>query len=243
MSGSSGSGLFKKQAANVTHLSQGSHGMTGEIADMRRDIAKTVGPLVAITIEEYTNPPAAAPTAIMLAHASATSKQSFSLAGLNGSVGGGVISPPRNIEVTTAGATPTDAPTSVTVNGLDAQGRVLTETIPGTAGGAATYAGTKCFAKVTSIDAAAGAGTGATFSVGTGAVIGLSQTPKLRAGQAVGLVRQEIVDGALVSPVTGVLTTPATNAPFGAYTPATPPNGVHDYCIEYEYDGSLVTDG
>lgn len=241
MSASNGSGLFSKQGANIPHLAQGAHGMTGEIADIRRDVSKVLAPLVAVAVEEYTNPPAAVANNIMLVTASSKSAQTYSLSGLNGSLGGGAISPPRNIEVVTAGATPTNAPASVTINGIDAQGNVLSETIPGTNGGSATYAGAKCFAKVTSVVTPAAADTDATFSVGTGVVIGLSQTPKLRAGLTTPIIRQEIYNGAVVT--TGALTTTSAHPPFGAYTPADAPNGARKYAIEYEYDASLQRDG
>jgi hypothetical protein len=67
----------------------------------------------------------------------------------------------------------------------------------------------------------AGTGTAATFSIGTAVVIGLSNFPKMRAGQKLPLVRLEIFDAAVVT--NGVLTLPATNPPFGAYTPNTAP--------------------
>ena len=242
MSASYGSGLFKLQTALFPHLVVGEHSINGEIGAIRRDIARVLGYLVAVTIEEYTAPPAAVSAAILAATASSTTAQTYQAGALSGSIGSGVISPPRNITVTTAGATPTHAPATVTVNGFDAQGGALTETITGVNGGAATYAGIKCFAKVTSISTPAAGGTDATFSVDTGIVIGLAQTPKLRAGQTVGLVRAEIVDGAAVSPPTGVLTTVAAHPPFGAYTPASAPNGTHKYSIEYEFDASLQKD-
>jgi hypothetical protein len=221
--GSVGSGLWSTQAALFPHLVQGWHGMHGELADVRRDIALVLTPVKAVTVEEYDAPTPAVATAIVLVTATVAAAISLSGAALTGAIGTGVISPPRNIEVVTAGATATHAPADFVITGLDAWGRPLTETITGTAAGAATYAGVKCFAKVLSVSAPAAGGTDATYSIGTGIVIGLSQYPKLRTGQLVGLVSREIVDGALVSPPTGALTAPTTNPPFGAYTPATAP--------------------
>lgn len=238
MSASIGSGLFKKMVPNFPHLSQGSHGMTGEIADLRRDIAFTLTPLAAICIEEYTAPPAAVPAAIMAVTASSTSAQTYSLAALTGSIGRGAISPPRNLTVTTAGVG-ADAPASVTINGIDINGSVISETLSGT-NATGTVTGAKCFAKVTSVVTPAAAAADATISVGTGIVVGLANKPKIRTGAALPLVRRELVDGALVA--TGVLTLPATNLPNGAYTPAAAPNGTHNYAIEYEFDASLQPD-
>jgi hypothetical protein len=223
MSGANGSGLFKNQAATLAHLVVGG-GLGKEIADVRRDVAAVLTPLVAIAIEEYTLPPPIVAAAIMIVTASSLTAQVYQGAGLTGSVGGGKISPPRNIEVVTAGATATHAPSSFVIKGLDAQGNHISETIPGTNGGAATYTGVKCFAQITSVEPVAGTGTDATFSVGTGVVIGLSQTPKIRTLQALPLVRKELYDGSVVT--NGLLTLPATNPPFGAYTPNTAPAAV-----------------
>jgi hypothetical protein len=217
MSGTSGSGLFSKMMARLAHLLPG-HGLPGEVLDVRNDVAATLKFLKATTIEEYLAPPAALPVAIMAV--TATSLTAVSYTRLTG-VTSATISPPRNTTVTTAGTTPTHAPASFTIIGLDAQGNKLSETISGTNGGAATYSGVKCFAQITGVTAPAGTGVDATFSIGTGIVIGLSQTPKLRAGLALPLIAREIVDGAVVT--TGALTLPATNPPFGAYTPATAP--------------------
>ena len=217
---SNGSGLFSKQAGVLQHLLNNG-GLGGEIANVRKDVGSVLAPLVAIAIEEYTNPPAATAATIMAVTASSLTAQTYQMAGLNGSIGTGHINPPRNITVTTAGATATHAPATVTIHGLDAQNNHLSETITGTSGGASTYSGVKCFAYVTSVVTPAAAGVDATFSVDTGVVIGLSQTPKLRAGLALGLIRKEVYDGAVVT--SGALTLPATNPPFGAYTPGVAP--------------------
>ena len=220
MSGSNGSGLWKKMMARLQHLLNAG-GIAAEVADVRQDINATLAPLKAITIEEYTAPAAATTGAIMSAIATSLAAVTYQGAQLNGSVGQGVLSPPRNITVTTAGTTPTHAPATAVINGLDAFGRALSETITGVNGGAATYSGVKCFSKVTSVVLPVGTGTDATISVDTGVVIGLSQLPKLRTGQALPLIGKELVDGALVT--TGALTLASTNPPFGAYTPATAP--------------------
>lgn len=220
--GSVGSGLWSTQKALFPHLAQGFHGLTGEVADVRRDLAIVLSPLKAITVEEYDLPQPALPTSIVLVTATVLAAIALSGPALTGAIGAtGVISPPRNVEVVTAGATATHAPASFTISGLDAWGRPLSETITGTAGGASTYVGVKCFSKILSVSAPAATGTDATYSVGTGAVIGLSNYPKVRAGQALPLIGKEIFDGSVVT--NGVLTLPATNPPFGAYTPNTAP--------------------
>jgi hypothetical protein len=224
--GSVGSGLWSTQAALFPHLVQGWHGMHGELADVRRDIAIVLTPLKAVTVEEYDAPPPAVPAALMAAGTlSSTSMQTFGAQSMTGSLGlPWKISPPRNTEVVVSGSgTPGNMGASVIINGLDAWGRALSETITGTSGGAGTYSGVKCFAQVTSIVVAAGTGALAQFSVGTGIVIGLSQYPKTRTGIYLPLIQREMVDAALLSSPTGALTLPATNPPFGAYTPSTAP--------------------
>ena len=175
-----GSGLWSKQTPTKDHLIDGPGGIAKEVQDVRLDLAAALQPLVGVAIEEYVDPPAAVATAIMLVTAREVGTVKYQYAGLTGSVGAGAISPPRNIEVVTAGSTATQAPTSVTVTGFDAQGNALTEVITGTAAGAGTYVGVKCFAKVTQVTFTGGTGTGATISVGTGIVIGLSYIPKTR---------------------------------------------------------------
>jgi hypothetical protein len=248
--GSVGSGLWSTQAPLFAHLAKGYHGLIGEVADVRRDLGIVLSPLKAVVVEEYDTPQPALPTAIVLVTATVLAAISLSGAALTGAIGAtGVISPPRNVEVVTAGTTPTHAPATFTINGLDAWGRPLSETITGTSGGAATYAGVKCFAKVLSVVAPAATGTDATYSVGTGIVIGLSNYTKIRAGLALPLIGKEIVDGAAVT--SGALTLSTTNPPFGAYTPATAPTtpsagtetGSVDMTTAGLYGGSSTLDG
>ena len=221
-----GSNLWANQTPTKKHLLNGPGGIAKEVQDVRLDLAAVLQPLVGVAIEEYINPPGVVAAAIMPITASRVGTVSYQYAQLVGSVGEGVISPPRNVVVVTAGATATQAPTSVVITGFDVQGRALTETITGTAAGANTYAGVKCFAKVTGVQFVGGTGVAATVSIGTGVVIGLSYAPKTRAGMAVtagsgAMIRKEVYDGAVVT--SGALTAAATNLPFGAYTPGTAP--------------------
>jgi hypothetical protein len=219
-----GSGLWGTQAPTRPHLLVGPGGLAEEVLDVRKDLAATLAPLLGVAIEEFDGPPPATATAILPVTASQTVAATYSYAALTGSVGDAEMYPARNIEVVVAGGTPANMPASVTITGFDAQGNALSETITGTSGGAGTYVTASCFAQVQSVSLPAGTGTGATFSVGTGAVIGLSFLPKLRCGQSVPLVRNEIVDGVLIGPpATGVITTPQAHPPYGSYTPATAP--------------------
>lgn len=229
--GATGSGLFSKEGPDKEHLLRGSGGLGPEIADLRGDVKTTLAPMAAITVEEFTNPAAAATDAIKLAVAVSTSASDYSGAALDGAVGGGTMSPPRNVTVTTAGNTPADAPATATFTGVDIDGKAISETVnvPQTA---TTAVGAKAFAKVTRITMPVGQGTDATVAFGFGSLIGLTKTIKTRAGAA-NLIR-EVAVGSLVT--NGVMATAAVGAPHGTYAPNSIPDGTRDYAIYYEYD-------
>lgn len=66
-----------------------------------------------------------------------------------------------------------------------------------------------------------------TFKLGFTNALGLFGKPKTRAGLLA--IFREVVDGAIVSP-------PTATIDGRLYTPATAPNGVHDYALSYEVD-------
>ena len=229
MTTSKGSGLLSAYAAAKPHLLTGPGGALNEIETLALAVMQSFSAVKALAIEEFIYPAAAHTAAVMTATATTAAATTYQTTALNGAVGspvggvgGGAIVPPRNLTVTTAGSTSTHAPTTVTFHGLDAKGNALSETITGVNGGAATYTGVKCFAKVLSAVCPAAGGTDATLAFGTGIVVGLSTLPKIRAGLALPLIGKEIYDGAAVT--NGALTLPATNPPFGAYTPGTAPS-------------------
>lgn len=230
-----GSGLFSNSGPYKPHLVRNrSGGVPGEVGKLREDIATIMDPLAAITVDEFTNAPAASVNAIKLAIASAITAQVYHLANFGGALHGGPFTPPRPVSVTCSnhGATWVG---SITVTGLDIDGRVMTEAIALTNN--ATTTGAKMFAVVTQVNVPAQADALGTFSIGIGALLGLTKTPKLRTAAAV--LVQELMDGAAINPITGTISAAATNLPHGAYTAATPPNGAHDYAIYYEYLPSL----
>ncbi len=221
---SNGSGLFSNQAPEKAHLVSGKGGVAGEVDDLRGDVARVLTPMAAITVEEYTNPAAAAVAGLEAATATTVAPRT-----VTSFLAGGVaalLAYGRNVTFTTAGATPADAPATALVTGTDMDGNAQTETInvPQTA---TTNAGVKIFKTVTSVAYAAADGTAATVAIGFGSLLGLSKPPVSRAG-LVGAIH-EIAVGAVVT--TGVLS--ATNR---SYTPAAAPNGTNDYCLYYEYD-------
>lgn len=88
----------------------------------------------------------------------------------------GITNPavPRNITATAGGTAGDIKAIQVTITGTDADGVVITETLPAfTVDTAGTVVGSKAFKTVTSISIPAHDGTGATTSIGFGAKIGL----------------------------------------------------------------------
>lgn len=231
----SGSGLMSKQQSRREHLVNRSGGLAAELGDLRADVVNQIGSLAAITVEEFTNPAGADTNAIKTSIASVAAAVDYSGAALNGAVGVGTMSPPRNATVSNdAGATPADAPASAHFYGKDITGADIDETITiNQAGG--TAVGAKAFAKVTRITMPAGDGTGALLEFGFGDKIGLAKKVLSRAG-GTNLIR-EVYDGSLVT--NGVLAAAATGAPNGTYLPNTVPNGTHDYAIYYEFDPTV----
>lgn len=225
-----GSGLFSKMHAALSHLL--THGLSAEVANVRKDINATISPLAGITVEEFLAPAAAAPAGLAVAAASTVAIQTvnaFLAPGIAALLAGG-----RNVTLTTAGATPADAPATALVTGTGTDNKPLTETI--TVAQTATIAnGVKIFKTITSVVYAAGDGVGATISIGWGLKLGLTQVPKLRGGASIPTF--ESLDGVALSPATGVIS--ATNK---SYLPATAPNAAHNYCVYYELDGTTIID-
>ena len=216
---SNGSGLFSDQQAVVPHLSK------GELKDLRDDVSRALSPLAAMTVDEFTNPATGAVADLKAATACTVAVQTIS-SFLAGGVAA-LAAYARNVTLTTSGGTPADAPATALVTGTY-NGAVQTETInvPQTA---ATATGLKPFDTVESVIYSAAQGTDALVSIGVGAGLGVTKTPKARAG-AVNPLR-EIAVGALVT--TGTLTA------AGLYTPAAAPNAARDYALFYEYDPTV----
>lgn len=206
------------------------HGPEGEAAELRADLLKWLPKLCAITVEEFTNPPAASAAGILAATASSVAVQSIGPSSMVGApTTEFTLTYPRPITVTTAGVTPADAPATVTITGKDVDGNAMTEAIsvPQTA---TVASGVKCFKSVSLITTTAGDGTGATMAIGWDAPIGLTLSPQPRAGAT--LMVREIAVGALVT--TGAISAAGTNAPHGMYTPASAADGARDFAIFYE---------
>jgi len=225
----SGSGLFSDQGPLKPHLLRGTGGLQAEVADLRRDVGKTVEALAALTVEEFIDPAAADTDAVL---ASVVSQAAAAVYESGDLVGGAAVDldPPRNVTLTCdagGGATWTG---NLKVIGLDANGAALEEDIAFTA--SATTPGAKAFAKVTKLEADAQNDALGNWEVGFGDIIGLGKPLVSRAGLAA--VTREVAVGVVVT--TGTFEDAATNPPNGTYEPATAPGGGNDYALYYEYD-------
>jgi len=221
---SAGSGLFSNQSTVIPHLTAG-HGVPKEVGDLRADVGRTLAPMAAITVEEFTNSAAGGAAVLKAATATTVAPATVLAAALLAPGIAILAAQPRNITFTTAGATPADAPATALITGTRS-GVAQTETV--TLAQTATVAvGVKLFSTITSIVYAAADGTAATVAIGIGDALPLTKTPKARAGLTASI--QEIAVGVVVT--TGTL-----SAANKSYTPAASPDGVKDYAVYYAYD-------
>jgi len=230
---STGSGLLTKEKPLVPHLAHAGK----EVGDLRRDVERALAPIRARGIVEYVDPAAAAADSVITAGAGITSQlteQELLPADMDGALGADLVYA-RQLTVTTGGATPAESPASMLVEGLDAQDKAISETLTlSQAAGTDTTA--KYYKRFTKLTLPAGTGTGATFTMGHAAPLGLPYPPKARAGGVDLLWEKESTLGVVA---TGAITDAATDEPYGAYTPATAADGAEDYAIEYEYDPTV----
>ena len=226
-----GSGLLSNSQPVASHLLVGPGGIANEVEKLRSDVVASLSPAAFIAVDEMAAPVAASTTALMTSTTTAVTASVIAGAAFSGALGPGPVTPayPRNVTVTATAGSASYAG-SVTVKGVDMHGLAQTETIAITA--STTVAGKKAFAKITEVDIPAQLNTSGAISLGTGAVLGIFSTPKLRAGQTVTAIPpfKEVVDG--VAPTAG--TVDGTNK---TYTPNAAPNGTHNYCVYYEAVG------
>lgn len=182
-------------------------------------------------VEEFTNPATADVNGIKESIASAASEQTYTGSDLDGAVGEGTMSPPRNITITTSSHTDIDA-VGVVVTGTDVNGDTISETITLTNNGNTTDVGAKAFATVTSIVVPAQTGTGGALEFGFGDLIGLGKKAKDMAGEPVVLC--EVEAGSIVA--TGTFATASVGAPNGTYSANNAPNASRDYALVYLVD-------
>lgn len=210
-------------------------GKRGEILKERQDFNRALGPLAAITVQEFTNPAAAGAADLRVATATVASATVVQGADLLAAGVAKLLACPRNLTFTTAGTTPANAPASCTIVGTDINNNDQTETVALATTGAAV-AGVKAWKTVKSLSFTAAGGTAATVSVGVGTVFALEKPIKMRAGLA--FLMFEVAVGVVVT--TGTVVAAATAGGNGTYSPATAPNGTNDYAIYYEADATSL---
>jgi hypothetical protein len=194
-----------------------------------------------LATDEFLNPPVADVDAFVILDGSSTPTLAAGgtvlAAAFTGVVGATALGFPRNITVTASNVSTYTPTGSMTVNGLDVNGNTISEVIAITA--ATTVAGAKMFKSVTSVTLAAQTdGAGETVTVGFGALIGLSQKARVRAGETALKPLQELAVGAIVT--TGTLALPAVGLPHGSYAPSAAPDGARDYAVTYLVEKGAV---
>lgn len=165
-----GSGLMGSARGLKAHLLV-SHGLSAEVADVRKDLAKAFRGMAAIGVEEYPNlVGTAAPGAAVLLAATATVASIVTLlpAGLLAAGLAQLAAHARQLTFTTAGTTASDVPANVVINGLDTNGAAQSETLV-LSQSAAAVTSVKYYSAITSIVYPAADGTGGTVSIGIAA--------------------------------------------------------------------------
>jgi hypothetical protein len=166
-----GSGIFGSSHPIKPHLLVGGGGLSGEIADVRKDLATNFRGMAAIGVEEWINlVGTGAPGAAVLLAATATVASVVTVlpAGLLAAGLAQLAAHARQLTFTTAGTTASDAPANVVINGIDQNGVAETETLI-ISQTAATVTSAKYYSAITSIVYPAADGTGATVSIGIAA--------------------------------------------------------------------------
>lgn len=220
-----GSGLFSKMLARLTHLVKPGSGFQGEFYDLRRDIAASLSPLVAVAIEEFTTPVAIAALATNSLHAAANSTAAavtYAAADLVAAGKTALLQWPRPLTFTSSaqgGGDQTEVPATATITGVDgvtelAATEVVDLSSIGGANVAGTVTSTHAWKSIVSIVLAAVAGSGGTKSklaIGAGLPYVMLPTATTVAGLAVKVSSLLNTDLA-ANPRALVITTPSLNA-------------------------------
>lgn len=163
-------------------------GVPGQIADIapRKVKSGIVEPLLGLapglvlfhgSFEQAVRVPVTAdaatadPDAIITNGASTAGVQNFSGVGLNGAIGQATLFPPRNVILTVSNHADWNATTAV-VTGVDENGDTTLEEFDIPDGGNAEIVGSVRYRKITNVMIPAQAGTGGTFTAGTGTELG-----------------------------------------------------------------------
>ena len=213
-------------------------GLLSLVREVVGGVLLSAGPVT----EEWVNVATADVDAIKTSIASAATDQTYSGVALNGVIGAGVISPPRNITITSTTHADIDAVACV-VTGEDIYGNVITDIITLTDGGGATDAGDVPFAKVTSVFIPAQSGTGGALEIGFGVLVGFAAPLKFRNTRPMVLAEIEVTTPKAFDALAGTYVAPGTNGSInGHVTNGSAPDGSKDYVHTYEpVRGTLAT--
>lgn len=189
-----GSGLLGSSHAIKPHLL--THGVSGEVADLRKDLATNFRGLAAIGVDEWINlVGTTAPGAAVLLAATATVASIVTVlpAGLLAAGLAQLAAHARQLTFTTAGGTAADVPANVVINGTDTNGVAQTETLV-LSQTAAAVTSVKYYKTITSIVYPAADGTGGTVSIGIAAAT-------IKAAFAMTVAPQTVLGSALIQGV------------------------------------------
>lgn len=197
------------------------------------EVGKLDAPLSAdiyLVRDVFTTPIVADVDAIMTAFAAPAVETQYSGADLDGVLGAGVFTYPRNLTFKgTTGLGEALLSKDVVIQGLDVYGQIQTETLTLSAIGASTTvtdAGLYAFTKILSLTFDADAGVVGDYEVGFGVKFGLSRP----------LVQGGLIFEALDNAAPGAAATVAFSAvglPNGTVTFNAAPNGARTYIVDY----------
>lgn len=172
-----------------TYSTSPSEGYAGQFADDRfHDVVSAVasaalsaGLAIAVATDERqvrpiatTDAVASAVNSIVTTHASVAGALTVSGSGLNGTIGAGEMWPPRQVQIVLSSHADWDA-TNVVVNYIDDDNQAVAETLAIPNGGNATLTTAGFARRVVSLVFDAQSGTGGSFTVGHGSLLGPCQ--------------------------------------------------------------------
>ncbi len=202
------------------------------LSEMTREILNGVA-LESLVHKEFVDVATADVDAIKTSIASSAGIETYNGADLNGVVGEGVMSPPRNMTITTTVHANIDA-VAVVYTGTDIYGHVITDIVTLTDGGGATDVGNVAFATVTEIVVPAQGGTAGALEFGFGSIIGFTTPVKFRNADPQVFAENEAGTPKAYDVLAGTYTAPASDDLNGTVDPGAAPNGTNDYTYSYE---------
>lgn len=196
--------------------------------------------LAALVHEEFVDPATADVNAIKTSIASSASIETYTGADLNGVVGEGVMSPPRNMTITTSSHVDIDA-VAVVITGTNIHGDIITDIVTLTDAGNTTDVGNVAFSTVTQIVVPAQGGTSGALEFGFGSIIGFAAPVKFRNGDPQVFAENEAGTPLGYDVLGGTYTAPDAADLNGTVDPLSAPDATDDYSYSYEPLRGTVT--